>query len=292
MDDIGENEELFSISHKDLLTVQNSTLSKCIPDVFGKLDPWMSLILVMIYEAGQEERSKWWPYLQILPEEFDTLVFWSSSELAELQGSLVVDKIGKDNANRSFMDSLLPLVKDYSRLFGKFASVFDSLNAEDALLEVAHRMATLIMGYAFDIEKDDTSDESCDDNSSALYRLPKAMVPLADMFNADGDMMNVSSMTSFACKYLMFQAYLLQHELSMTMVASKAIKKDEEIFNDYGQRPRSDLLRRYGYITDNAKIWDVVELDSVTVTQMASEHYNLTQSEENERVIFATFTAC
>lgn len=249
----------------------------------------MSLILVMIYEAGQEERSKWWPYLQILPEEFDTLVFWSSSELAELQGSLVVDKIGKDNANRSFIDSLLPLVKDYSRLFGKFASVFDSLNAEDALLKVAHRMATLIMAYAFDIEKDDTWDESCDVNFSALYRLPKAMVPLADMFNADGDMMNVSSMTFFACNYLIFQAYLLQQELSMTIVASKAIKKDQEIFNDYGQRPRSDLLRRYGYITDNAKIWDVVELDSVTVTQMASEHYNLTESEENERVIFGAF---
>lgn len=73
----------------------------------------------------------------------------------------------------------------------------------------------------------------------------------------------------------------------MTMVASKAIKKGQEILNDYGQRPRSDLLRRYGYITDNAKIWDVVELDSMTVIQIASEHHNLNESERNGRVIFA-----
>lgn len=192
MDDIGEGEELFSICHTDLLTVQNSTLSKRIPDIFRKLNPWMSLILVMIYEVGQEERSQWWPYLQILPEEFDTLIFWSSSELAELQGSLVVDKIGKDDANRWFVDSLLPLVIDHNHLFGKFTSAFDNPNAEEALLEVAHRMATLIMAYAFDMEKGDESGESCDDSSSALHPLSKVMVPLADMFNADGEMMNVS----------------------------------------------------------------------------------------------------
>lgn len=152
----------------------------------------MSLVLVMIYEVGQEKKSKWWPYLQILPEEFDTLMFWSSPELAELQGSSVVDKIGKDDANRLFVDSLLPLVKDHNILFGKFASVFNSVNAEDALLEIAHKMATLIMAYAFDVEKDDKSEEDCDDDSSALHHLSKAMVPLADMFNADGEMMNVS----------------------------------------------------------------------------------------------------
>lgn len=71
------------------------------------------------------------------------------------------------------------------------------------------------------------------------------------------------------------------------MVASKAIKKGQEILNDYGQRPRSDLLRRYGYITNNAKIWDVVELDSMTVIQIASEHHSLNESERNRRVIFA-----
>lgn len=44
------------------------------------------------------------------------------------------------------------------------------------------------------------------------------------------------------------------------MKAIKTIRQGEEIFNDYGQIPRSDLLRRYGYVTDNYAPYDVVEL--------------------------------
>lgn len=38
------------------------------------------------------------------------------------------------------------------------------------------------------------------------------------------------------------------------------IEKEEEIYNDYGDLPRADLLRRYGYITENYAPFDVVEL--------------------------------
>ena len=70
----------------------------------------------------------------------------------------------------------------------------------------------------------------------------------------------------------------------MTMVASKPIRKGQEIYNDYGQRPRSDLLRRYGYITDNARKWDVVELDLETLVRAACEHNNIDESEKERRV--------
>lgn len=50
------------------------------------------------------------------------------------------------------------------------------------------------------------------------------------------------------------------------MKAIKPIKAGEEIFNDYGALPRSDLLRRYGYITDNYTQYDVVEIPLVLVT--------------------------
>lgn len=146
----------------------------------------------MIYEAGRGKDSKWWPYLQLLPTEFDTLMYWTPAELAELQGSLVVDKIGKEDANRLFVESLLPVVQDHACLFGRLAPAFQGVSAKGALLELAHRMATLIMAYAFDIEYDDDSDEDFLDDSSTLADLPKAMIPLADIFNADGDKMNVS----------------------------------------------------------------------------------------------------
>lgn len=44
------------------------------------------------------------------------------------------------------------------------------------------------------------------------------------------------------------------------MKATKPILAGEQIFNDYGPLPRSDLLRMYGYITDNYAQYDVVEL--------------------------------
>jgi SET domain-containing protein 6 len=40
----------------------------------------------------------------------------------------------------------------------------------------------------------------------------------------------------------------------------KRIAAGEEIFNDYGPLPRSELLRRYGYITPNYTKYDVVDI--------------------------------
>lgn len=277
-----------SIPLSDLLTVHNSDLPKRIPNAFDRLDHWTSLVLVMIYETGRGEDSKWGPYLQLLPTEFDTLMYWTQAELAELQGSLVIDKIGKDDANRLFIETLLPVVQDHACLFGTFTSAFLGVNAKSALLELAHRMASLIMAYAFDIAHDDDSDEDSLDDSSTPADLPKAMIPLADIFNAEGEKMNVSHRDLFIERSLTYQAYLVRQDDSMSMIASKAIRKGQEIFNDYGERPRSDLLRRYGYITDSAKKWDVVELNRTAVIQIASDHHKLSSRERNQRVRLVT----
>ena len=61
----------------------------------------------------------------------------------------------------------------------------------------------------------------------------------------------------------------------MTMVALKNIVTGQQIFNDFGQLPRSDLLRRYGYITDNYKRWDVVEVNIEDVTEAAGKFNKL-----------------
>ena len=53
------------------------------------------------------------------------------------------------------------------------------------------------------------------------------------------------------------------------MKAIKPIQEGEEIFNDYGEIPRADLLRRYGYVTDNYSVYDVVELTLGDVCQSA-----------------------
>ena len=72
----------------------------------------------------------------------------------------------------------------------------------------------------------------------------------------------------------------------MTMIALKNIRKGEQIFNDFGQLPRSDLLRRYGYITDNYRKWDVVEVNIEDVIQAASEFNKLSEKRKEDRVLY------
>lgn len=197
LSNIEHGEELFSIRHSDILAVWNSALCQQIPTEIETMDKWMSLILTMIYEDGQEEKSKWWQYLKILPEKFDTLMYWSPIELAELQASPVIAKIGKDDADSAFSQYLLPVVRNHAGLFGKYASAFEGPNAEESLLAIAHRMGTLIMAYAFDLEskaEEESYDDSDDDNNDSLRDLNKAMVPFADIFNADGELMNVNNL--------------------------------------------------------------------------------------------------
>lgn len=86
--------------------------------------------------------------------------------------------------------SLLPVVQQQPELFGRYAQEFGGSNASTVLLNLAHRMATLIMAYGFDIEPDFSSseeeydEEEADGSSQLAYELNKGMVPLADLCNA------------------------------------------------------------------------------------------------------------
>jgi hypothetical protein len=56
------------------------------------------------------------------------------------------------------------------------------------------------------------------------------------------------------------------------MRSTKPIQRGDELFNDYGPLPRSDLLRRYGYVTDNYAQFDVVEISFQKIVDVAGEH--------------------
>lgn len=53
------------------------------------------------------------------------------------------------------------------------------------------------------------------------------------------------------------------------MKATRPIPAGSEIFNDYGPLPRSDLLRMYGYVTNNYAQYDVVEISSQFIHDIA-----------------------
>lgn len=67
------------------------------------------------------------------------------------------------------------------------------------------------------------------------------------------------------------------------MSSIKPIKAGEEIFNTYGDLPRSDLLRRYGYINDDYLPFDVVEISLSRLVEIVASKFNFSQKEINLR---------
>lgn len=253
--DISVDEELFSIPRSTIVTVQTSDLPAAVKEKLD--DPWLSLILAMIYEYQRGTESKWKAYFDVLPEEFDTLMYWSEHQLVYLEGSAVVDKIGKKSADTAFTEQIIPVVREYPELVGG-ADVSD-----DDILRLCHRMGSIIMAYAFDLERTDSMNEQDgweEDSDEGGEILPKGMVPLADMLNADADRNN---------------AKLFYEDDKVVMKAIKDVKAGEELFNDYGPLPSADVLRRYGYVTENYARYDVVEISLDIIKTGAEQHLSM-----------------
>ncbi|KLJ12691.1 SET domain-containing protein 6 [Blastomyces silverae] len=257
--DITEDEELFAIPQNVVLSFRNSKLKDILHISESDLGPWLCLILVMIYEYLQGGASPWSRYFQVLPTEFDTLMFWTDEELRELSGSAVLNKIGKSDAEAAILRDILPIVSRNPHLFPPISGLgsYDSPDGKATLLSLAHRMGSLIMAYAFDIEKGEDEEGEGQDGyvtDEEEQELPKGMVPLADLLNADADRNN---------------ARLFQEDGYLAMKSIKPIRNEEEIFNDYGELPRADLLRRYGYVTDNYAQYDEAEISMQAICKAA-----------------------
>lgn len=151
----------------------------------------------MLYEYLNGPASHWAPYFSVLPTEFNTLMFWSPDELDQLQASAVRQKIGKKGADESFRTQLIPVIKEFAHIVfsgdERAKEKAQELDSEQGL-QLMHKMGTLIMAYAFDVEPAESNKEvdeegyASEDEDEAL---PKGMVPMADMLNADADRNNV-----------------------------------------------------------------------------------------------------
>jgi SET domain-containing protein 6 len=264
--DIVEDEELFAIPRGAILTAENSALP---PNLLtGLEDPWLQLILAMVFEDAQESQSRWKAYLDILPRTFDTLMFWSPAELALLEGSAVVYKISREAADSTFTEKLLPIIRanqDAFKVQGR---------SDDDLLASCHRMGSTIMAYAFDLEKYTEDGPSAQDEEWEVdeeENPSKGMVPLADLLNADADRNN---------------AKLFYQEDQVVMKTIKPVRQGDELFNDYGALPSADLVRRYGYVTPNYTRYDVVEISNELIRNAVATNTSLTTAERDERWLY------
>lgn len=227
----------------------------------------------MVYEYLKGAHSPWQPYFSLLPAQFDSLMFWSEEELQYLEGSAVVEKIGKESADSTFSELLIPIIVQHADLFHSRG------RSHAELLALCHRMGSTIMSYAFDLEKpetelqpakeDDEEEWEEDENSASL---PKGMIPLADMLNADADRNN---------------AKLFYEDDKVVMKTLQPVRAGDELYNDFGPLPRADLLRRYGFVTARYAPYDVVELASASIRELCQTQLQLSSEHIEEKWRYA-----
>ncbi|KAF9490655.1 SET domain-containing protein [Pleurotus eryngii] len=266
--DIPESQTLFSIPRALTLSTRTSRLPslfgidrwrKAAPAGFGLDKGWAGLILCMMWEEANHGR--WAAYLASLPSRFDTPMFWSEEEIAELKGTSVVEKLGKADAEHEFYKKLLPAVESRKDLFfphhipvyytlEKFhihgsrilsrSFTVDPPASGSGYYQDEEASAVNGSSHAMDVDElspeashEGSGDVDVDTDNEDEDEGIVSMVPMADMLNA---------------RYESENAKLFYEENELKMVSTKPIKAGEQIFNTYSDLPNAELLRRYGHV--------------------------------------------
>ena len=106
-------------------------------------------------------------------------MFWTDEELQELKGTEVVSRIGKRKSEEQYNEIILPRLSANPKIF----------DIKKCGLDAFHRMGSLVLAYSFGRTKEE--DDEDEDNNDALTNVDIAMVPLADMLNANPQLNNV-----------------------------------------------------------------------------------------------------
>ncbi|AQZ15972.1 RKM4 (YDR257C) [Zygosaccharomyces parabailii] len=262
--DIGVDEVLFEIPRSSILNVSTSQLVCDFPqlkDAFWKeLGHWEGLVLCILYEIKvMGPRSFWWHYLRVLPEphSLNTLVYWETDELAALEPSLVVQRLGIEQSKEMYQGILHQI-----KAFGPdFLNKMGSFSFEEFVY-----VASIIMSYSFDVEiagREEMEEEDNEGESNVAHDgYMKSMIPLADTLNSDTKQYN---------------AHLVYDEETLKMCCVKPIAAGQQIYNFYGEHPNAELLRRYGYVEWDGSKYDFGELQLSDIKEVVQQHSSDTE---------------
>ncbi|GAA6025653.1 hypothetical protein JCM10207_008926 [Rhodosporidiobolus poonsookiae] len=263
LEDIEPDTLLFSIPRSTLLTTSTSALPALLPaEEWSELSGWTPLILSIMYESLRT--STWTPYFSLLPKTgtFDSLMFWSDDELAELKGSMVLNKVGRDEADEEYTSTVVPFVQKHKDVFG---------NPDDYSLELFHLCGSWVLSRSFHVdhkEEEENEEEDSDEEEEEREDVADvALVPFADLLNAKSGADN---------------ARLFYEPLTLNMMSTKRIAAGDQIWNTYADPPNSDLLRRYGHV-DEVNEADLVEVGLEMVVDMVGEAAGLSEEEREAR---------
>jgi SET domain-containing protein 6 len=249
---IKKGEVLFRITPKMVLSVSNSELY---PKLFKKmgsrievlLPEWNALILTMMWESTNP-KSRWRPYLDLLPESLETPAFWTESDLEQLKGTSIYDSIGLTEIRGDYDRFIVPMIEKHKQLFDANVHTFD----------LYKRTGSLIMAYSFSTEEE------------------VAMMPMADMLNHRTGFNNARLMDDEdeeeeeKPKKSNKKNKKQEEEGVLKMTAIKVIEKDDEIYNTYGDLGTGELLRKYGFVEENNP-FDSVDIEMPLIFEVCKQ---------------------
>lgn len=200
-----------------------------------------------MYESLHPETSLWTPYFSLLPktESFHSLMFWDAAELEDLQGSMVLGKIGKEEAEEEFETVLKPFVEEHESVLGP---------KEGYTLEKFHWCGSLVLSRSFhvDAKEEESDDEDEEEEEEKEDVADVAMVPMADLLNAKSGADNVS------CGALSFTSTwtLTAHTRSIGSPFLRTSHSQHDVYLLHLQRlPNLQHLRRPPKLGPAQAIW-------------------------------------
>ncbi|KAL5016620.1 hypothetical protein ScPMuIL_006209 [Solemya velum] len=225
-EDIAMGECLFKIPRQHLLTPHTSSLDQTLKTELLCLESgsgWVPLLVSLMYEYTKPT-SKWRPYFDLVPNfaELDLPMLWDESDRERLlQGTGVKQAVETDvtSLTKEFEELVLPFLR-------KHRDHFDD-RCKD--IEFYKQMVAFVMAYSFtEPSGQDYRLSQGDEPTVPTYPM---MVPMADILN------HISKNN----------AHLKFEKDALEMIAMKAIKKGDEVYNTYGELTNWHLLHMYGF---------------------------------------------
>ncbi|KAK3084205.1 hypothetical protein FSP39_010000 [Pinctada imbricata] len=225
-DDITHGECLFAIPRSMLLHPGNCSISRVFEkDPLKSKSGWAELLIALMYEYTNPE-SKWKPYFELVPnfKKLDLPMFWPKNDRDDLlRGTGVSEAVNRDldNISTEFHDVVLPYINRHKEI-----QWHGTLHKE---LKFYKQMVAFVMAYSFTENSQDWEEQ--EEGEGQTEATPPMMVPMADILN------HVAKNNT----HLSFEKEFLK------MVATKDIRKGEEVYNTYGELANWHLLHMYGF---------------------------------------------
>eukprot|EP00887_Chlorella_sp_A99_P005962 scaffold29.g5962.t1 len=200
-----------------------------------KLDPFLSTVLIMMAERALGERSRFAPYLALLPERHGCLMSWTEEERAELAGTALEERAKGETAAEVYA-RMEPLLREHP----------DIWPASSCGPEAFDWCCGMVQSRAFHLVKDNWVTQ-IQSEGSELY-----MLTGIDMINHSSIPALRSTSLHLVTEPLTVQCDGREVVLSsyFSMKAERDIAEEEQVLHTYGDLSDAQLLKTYGFVED------------------------------------------